>query len=800
MLKHFLKTSFRNLLRNKTHALINIFGLSLGMICALIIFQKARHELSYDQHQPNKDRIYRVLRVNHSRGSEHFGSGVPYPLPKMLHNDFKDLPAITVVDGNFSSPVITLTDAVGNTHKFMEEKGVAFVEADYFKMFDYEWLAGDPITVFDNPYTVVISASIAKKYFGHTDVLGKVFNYDGQYDLQITGVVGDVPENTNVPFDILINFHLGEKDKLGNDNWGSISSSVKCFVMLPEDMKPEELDERFQAFLLKHAGEKRAKEVSLDLQPLLDIHYDTELSNYTPATSKQSIWVLIVIGIFLIITASINFVNLNTVLIFGRAKEIGLRKVLGSLPREIANYFLSETAIITFFALFVAIAFAPVAVHYMDELIQSPLNFNPFTDVWLLSFMLMMTAVVIALSGAYPAFLLSRLHPVMALKKQVDKSYGKGLNMRRGLVVIQFMISQLLIISTLVMMQQMDYFYRMPLGYDQNAILEVFLPDQDLQTLRTLKTELLRDPNISHVSFSNSGASSQNQWWSNFIYKPADAADENIIEDNTQVKLVDKDYLNTFGMNLIAGEGFLQADSVDRFIVNEQMIHALGFKEPSEALGAFLSVYGKDAPIMGVVQDFHTLSLHEKISPVVLMPNPKYYMGAIKLQHVTPEALAHIESSWQQAFPDKVYESNFLDENIAKFYEKEQRSAHLFQLFAGIAIFIGCMGLFGLISFMAAQRTREIGIRKVLGASIGHIVSIFSREFAWLVIIGFAVAAPLAWWGMNNWLEDFAYRIHIGLGVFFLAMVLSLFIVMLTVGYKSYRAATINPTQALREE
>lgn len=799
MLRHFLKTSFRSLLRNKSHAFVNVFGLSLGMICALIIFQKVRYELSFDQHHPHKDQIYRVLRTNHGGGADIFGSGVPYPLPKSLHSDFADLPGITIIDGGIANPVIGIAQPDGQVKRFMEEEGIAFVERDYLRMFSHQWLAGNPEAAFSGPLSVVISRSLAEKYYGTTEVVGKVFDFDGQFDLTITGVIEDVPKTTSLPFNMLINFELGEAHQRGNEHWGSVSSSVQCFVMLPEGMKAEDLEARFPAFIEKHAGEEQAKELGMVLQPLEEVHFETELSNFAPSTARENIYALVIIGIFLLITACINFINLNTVLVFRRSREIGLRKVLGSTPQQIIRYFLSETGLITALALLLALALVPVMHHYLEELIQAELSFSLFKDPVLLAFVLLMGLVVVFLSGGYPALLLSRLHPVNALKNKLDQRYSKGLNLRRGLVVIQFMISQVLIISTLVMVQQMDYFYSLPLGYDQNAIVEVSLPNQDEGTLSTLKQKLLSDPKVAGVAYSNSGATSSSQWWSNFRYWPS-SDQEQVIEENTQIKYVDEDFISTFGMNMLLGDSLIATDTVNRFIINEAMVRLLGFEDPTEVLGDKLWANGFEAPISGVIQDFHTVSLHDKIAPVVMMVEPNYYTAAIKLRNVDPEVLAHVEESWQAAFPDKVYEYHFLDETIAEFYENEQRAASLFQVFAGIAILIGCMGLFGLISFMAAQRKREIGIRKVLGATVSHILSIFSKEFALLVVIGFVIAGPIAWWAMDSWLQEFAYRIHIGFGIFFLAMLASLLIVMLTVGYQSYRAATANPMKVLRDE
>ena len=799
MLKHYLRSTTRKLKQNTSYTLINIFGLSLGVLCATAIFLKVRHELSFEDFHHDADRMYRIVMTDHSYGEIEYKPGVPVPLAPALRLDFPEMEEVVLINQNMFSPVVTFNDEQGLIQKHMEEGGVALVDSNYFRLFSFEALAGDLNHALDEPYTAVISASTAEKYFGNTDAIGKVITFDNLFDLKITAVIKDPPKNTEFPGKLVVSSHLRPEHNRSSDSWGSISSSIQCYLKLKEGINPKALEERFHPFLEKYAGDKRAEENKLSLQPLRDIHFDMDRPTLAENTiSKSSIWSLTIIGIFMLLTACINFINLSTALVFKRGKEVGIRKVLGSGKAQIIGHFMGETALLTLISIFTALAMLPFLLDQLAELMGAELAFPTLGDWQFWGFITLIFVVMTVLSGLYPSWLLARLHPVNAIKNQFSKRYGKGLNLRKALIVVQFALSQALIIGTLVMVLQMDHFYSASLGFDKEAVVEFFLPDQDMNKLGPLKQELLSLSGVENVSFSNSGAASNSTWGSNFYYRPESGE----IENQTQVKFADVDYLETYKLRLLLGEDLIEVDSTpNRLLVNEAMVEEMQLSSPEEAIGEYLEFWGFKAPISGVVSNFHTSSFHRQIEPVVILNQPRFYFGAVKLQGERfSDVIPKIEAAWNKAFPAYVFESEFLDKTVQEFYEEEARTTSLFQLFAFIAILIGCLGLFGLVSFMAAQRIKEIGIRKVLGATVGNIIEMFGKEFTILVGIGFVLAAPIAYFSMQEWLADFHYHIDWNLWVFSVAILASLAIAYITVGYKSIRAARANPVESLRSE
>jgi putative ABC transport system permease protein len=799
MLTHYFISSFRNLRRNRTYAIINIMGLTLGILCSLIVFLKIQSEVAFDNFHEDEDRIFRIKRKTTQYGLTGEGAGVPTPMPKALREDYPQFERVTIIDGSFASSMVGIYQPDGELKTYQEKFGkMAYVDPDYFDIFHKSWLSGNAENALTEPFTVVLSESFAAKYFGEEDPMGKTINMNSQYDLRVVGVVNDPPENTGFPFEIFISTDLG-KFSPDKDDWGSISSSTQCYVKLKEGESAAAIEALFPDFIKKHRGEEEVKHLTLFLQPLRDVHFDMNASTFAGGTTpKELLWTLGLIGIFLIITASINFVNLSTALVFRRSREVGVRKVLGSSRQQILLHFIGETAILTILSTIIAVALVTPALHFLEPYIGEGLSLDLLGNpgIWGMIFSLIL--IITFLSGLYPAMLLARLQPVMAMKNRWDKKYGQGLNLRKGLIAAQFAISQVLIIGTIVMIFQMDYFYSAPLGFDKESIVELTVPRDDVNGWTQLKNSLAQIPSIKHTAYSNSGAASGSMWMSNY----SSSIGETLHEGQTHVKIVDNDYIDTYGMMMVAGDQELPGDSADRFIVNESFVRALGIQNPEEALGKNVKIWGREAPITGVVQDFHTVSLHKPIEPTIIWIGDEYSQLAIKLVAGAdiPATIKDIEKAWLATFPDRSFNHKFLDEALNEFYEDEAKTLTLIQIFAIIAILIGCLGLFGLVSFMAIQRTKEIGVRKVLGASSGQIVKIFAWDFFILVILGFFVAAPIGYYVMDQWLQDFAFQINIGPMVFVVSIIASMIIALLTVGYKSYQAATANPIEALRDE
>lgn len=798
MLKNYFKTTFRNLAKNKTHTIINIVGLSFGIVCVLIIYLIINFEMSFDRYHTNFESIYRIVKEDSQFGETSFDTGVPYPLPPAMRADFPEIEFLTIVDCNFNSPVISVARIDGSVAKFQEDEGVAFVEPDYFRIFDYTWLTGDPESALKNPNSAVLSEGLARKYFGDDDPMGKILTYNNSLEFQVTAVVKDVPQNTDIPFNLLLAYDEAVR---GNDNWGSTASSVQCYLKLPEHLLPNQIESQLKAFLTKHRNKEAAEFITHRMQPLKSMHYDTRFSTYGHRTvAKETLLALGLIGIFLLFTACINFINLNTAVAVNRSKEVGVRKVLGGTRAQLTLHFLSETAFITLLAIAISIASIEVILPKLKSFLGYELVTNLFRDGGLLLFLLVLFVAVSVIAGFYPALHLSGFNPIEAIRNKMTSQYGEGLKLRKGLVVLQFAISQVLIIGTIVISSQMAYFRNVDMGFQKDAVVEVGLPANDADKIQRFKNRLLQYPAIKHVSFSNTGTASSNTWGGNYDWKNSDEKKDG----HAQIKFVDPDFLETYQIELLAGEGLVPApaDTVDRFLVNQAFVEEIGYgNRYADVLGKYTKIWGREAPVVGVVKNFNTTSLHQKISPVIIAVQNRYWMAGIKIEmQDVKNTLAVIEESWSSVYPEFVFDYGFLDENIEKFYDDEQRVATMINTFTIIAVLIGCLGLFGLVSYMASQRTKEIGIRKVLGATFSNILTLLSKEFALLVMIAFFIAAPIAYYFMEAWLADFAYRIELGTDLFALALFASCAIAFMAVGYKSIRTAGANPVESLRNE
>jgi predicted permease len=799
MFKNYLTTTFRKLSRNKAYTAINAFGLALGITCSLMLFLLLKYELSFDNFHAKADRICRVnTTFVHAEGELH-DTGTPFPFGPALRKDFPELEKVAMVDYEYEG-LITIVDGGKTPVRYHEKEGVVFIEPDFFDMFDFPWIVGDPKTLAE-PNNVALTEELAQKYFPNENPIGKRIRLDNKLDLTVTGVLKNFPANTDFPFKLLVSF-ITVKD-LGRDleSWQNTMSNLQTYVLLPENLSFKNFESRLPAFLEKYWTDKDGINKRIHtVQPLTEIHFDTRYGTFSGnVTSKATIWAFALIGFFLIVTACINFVNLATAQAIDRSKEVGVRKVLGANRLQLIRHFMCETFAITLLAVFVALALNELLFQRFAEIMKLKMSFDVLGEPAVLGFLLIITIVVSLLSGFYPALVLSGFQPALALKSKSTAKQGGGLSLRRGLVVVQFAISQALIIGTLIIAAQMDYFRNKDLGFNKDAIVNVSLPNRDKLKLETLRAQLLQSFGIKNVSLAYASASSGNSWSTEYQHKSNGQLERHV----SYLRFADASYFETYGLQLIAGRVYAESDSIKEFVVNEALVRQLGFASPQEAIGEYITFWDAPAkPIVGVVKDFHLTSLHDEIKPCLMAANQRVYLQAsikINLQDAKP-VFQHIEKVWSAAFPENVFEYKFLDDTIAEFYEREEKMSQLLRIFAGIAILIGCLGLFGLVSFMAAQRTKEIGVRKVLGASVADILGLFSKEFAALILISFIIAAPVAYFSMNDWLENFAYRIDVGLGVFLSTIAVTFIIAGATVGYRALKSALTNPAEALRYE
>jgi ABC-type antimicrobial peptide transport system permease subunit len=582
-------------------------------------------------------------------------------------------------------------------------------------------------------------------------------------------------------------------DKRREDNWGGVYSGSEVFTKLKPTTSMAQANNAMAEIVKKHYTGRDLKVWKFKLQPLNDMHFNADLDGYA---DKKYLWALFFIGVFLIITACVNFVNLATAQALNRSKEVGIRKVLGSLPHQLFWQFIAETALITFVAVILAIGLSYLALPAINQLFQSEMQFN---KEQLAVFILIIGIVVVFLSGSYPGLVLARFQPILALKSKLSQKHIGGFSLRRILVVTQFSISQVLIIGTIIIVSQLHYSQTADLGFNKDAVVLLPIPQNDIAKLTTLRNRINQVQGVEKVSYCYRPPASQsnNSTGVNFNHR---AEDEHW---GINTKPGDENFLATFGMKLIAGRNFFPADTTREFLVNETFVKKLNLK-PQDVIGKTLSINGKSttAPIVGVVKDFYNYSFHTEISPVCIMPDYRSYSTlAIKMNMRNAKtSLASFEKIWNESFPEELYSYEFLDDSIKKFYEMDNIQLKLAEAFAAIAIVIGCLGLYGLVSFMAVRKTKEIGVRKVLGANIQHVLWLFGKEFTKLLLIAFVIAAPLAWWAMHNYLQDFKYRITIGPGIFLVSILSTFVIAAITVGYRSITASLANPVKSLRSE
>ncbi|RYU97592.1 ABC transporter permease [Emticicia agri] len=805
MIRNYLKIAFRSLVRNKSYASINAIGLAVGIAACLLLFLIVQFESSFDNFHTKKERIYQVVSEFHYGGIS-YGGGSPMPVPLAMRTDYPQLEKVAGIAETGAQ--VNIYDPKTQTieKKFKDEGGMFYAEPEFFEMFDFPLISGNPKTMLSEPYTAILTQEMAEKFFGDwKSAIGKTFTRDNEKEpYRVTGVLKNIPKNTDFPLKIVLSYKNFLINQKGNANdWESVSGSWNCFILLPPQMSEKQFNALMPDFEKKHKTAEQRSRVRNFIRPLSELHYDSRFGNFAHHTiSPEMIWVLELIGAFLLLVACVNFINLATAQAVNRSKEVGVRKALGSNKSQLRSQFLGESALITLMSVLVALLLAQITLPFLNNLLHYPLSLSFIDNPFIVLFLVVVSIVVIFLSGFYPALVISSFNPILALKSKVTAKSIGGISLRRGLVVSQFVIAQFLIIATLVVVSQMNYFQTASMGFDKEAIVRVPIPNDSLGQTKydLLKTQIQQETGVKSVSIAFRLPADDNQWNSPFQYdhRPKDT------DFSAFLNWADADYFKTFDLKFVAGKAYSPSDTVQGYVVNETMVKKLGAKNADEVLGKEINFWGgkMKAPIVGVIKDYHATSLHGAIPPLVIASNKNFFgtMG-VKLQMQNMQSgLASIEKIWSKLFPNYLYEYQFLDKSIESFYQQERQLSILYEIFAGIAIFISCLGLYGLVSFMAVQRTKEVGIRKTLGASVGHIVYLFSKEFTLLIGIAFLIAAPVGYYFMNNWLKQFEYKIDLGVGIFLLAIFGSIIIAWLTVSYQAIKAALVNPIKSLRSE
>ncbi len=799
MLKNYFKTALRNLRRHKSNSFINIAGLVVGFAAFLLIFLVIQYEESFDDFHTNKDQIYRVVRIGRKAENREYRTGVPFPVTQGLRNDLPQLKnAAAIYSDNNVQVIIPAAD--GSTLKKFKEPNVFCAEPRFFQMFDFGLAAGNIKTALTDVNTVLLTKDVAAKYFGNwQSAIDKSLKLYGEL-MKVTGILNNPPANTDFPLSVVVSYATLMKYSDPND-WGSISDQNYCFVQLDKNASVDQFNKLIDRFT-----DKRIKPVNpgyyLALQPLNEIHFDERYGNFNGRTfSKDLILALSIIGLFLLVIACVNFINITTAQAMNRAREVGVRKVLGGNRVQLLLQFLGETGITTLLALTGSMIVVALCLPFVNNFLDIHLSVSVLYSPKFILFILGALIVVTFLSGFYPAMVLSGFKSISVLKSAVITN-NRGISLRRGLVVFQFVIAQTLIIGTLVVASQMDYFRNADMGFNKNAIINAGFPGDSLSRTKTgfLQNELNKIPGIQHVSFSTFTPSADGGWYTDLRTESnLNTANPDMV---VSMKPADTSYFSLYDLPLVAGRVYFPSDTMREFVVNETVIKNLGIRNANNAIGKMINVNGKTCPIVGVVKDFHVYSLRDPIGPVVMttMKN-QYGLANIKINmSQAKNVIASMQNTWNKYFPDYVFEYSFLDQSIADYYKQENQLSVLYKIFSGIAIFISCLGLYGLISFMAVQRKKEIGIRKVLGAPVRDIVIMLSKEFTILITIAFLIAAPVAWYFMHQWLQQYTFRIVMGTWFFIITIIGSLCIAWLTVGYTAIKAALANPVESLRTE
>jgi ABC-type antimicrobial peptide transport system permease subunit len=791
MLSNYVTIAWRKLKRHKSYTLINVVSLSLGIACAILIFTLVKYHLSFDTFHADQDRIYRIY-TQLDKENVVYSTGVPNPMGDAFKRGYDVAEAVGRI-GFLQERVV----AVSPEKKFKED--IAFADPDFLRIFHFPLREGNQQTALQERNTALITDRIAKKYFGEKDPIGQVLHIDSSLVVKITGVLEDLPATTDFRTEIYLPYtNLQDHSPwlVEKDWWVGFNKEMQCFIRLKPGVSAAMVDSNIlPAIVNKYYDKENAKIFRFKLQPLNDVHFNPTLRGYT---EKKNLWTFALIGFFLVVTACVNFINLATAQALGRAREIGVRKVLGSQQGALFWQFIAETALIAGMALFIALGLSYLAVPFVNQWFDIELVVNPLTDTYLLGFLLGLLLIVVFCSGAYPGLILARFQPVLALKGKLSQQSVGGFSLRKGLVIAQFAISQLLIIGTMIVTNQLQFSQQADMGFRKDAIVILPIPDNQKAKISTLGAQLSEMAGVENVTFFDSPPASE------FLASTSIRFDSRPQNEsfNISYKTGDAQFVPTFKIPMLAGRNLNPSDTAREYLLNETAVKSLGLAAPQEVLGKLATINGQSGTIVGVMKDFHFKSFRTAIEPLCLTTRREIYNSCgvkVNSANLGP-TLAGFEKAWTATYSSSIFTYRFLDEDIERFYKLDTMLLRLIQAFAGIAIFVGCLGLYGLVSFMAAQKKKEIGVRKVLGADASSILWLFGKEFSRLLLVAFVLAAPLAWWFMNRWLNNFVYRIELGAGIFILAILITSVIALLTVGFQSMKAALINPIKTLRTE
>jgi putative ABC transport system permease protein len=821
MIKNYFKIAFRNFWRHKVFTLINVLGLSIGISAALVIYLIVHYDFTYDKFHKDGDRIYRVSTTFSPVGEKFTSPGVCAPLPWAIKGQVSGLEAIAPYY-KLQFPDVSIPQNNTQTALFKAQRSVILTDMGYFKLFDYTWLAGSSTTALNEPYQVVLTSTQAKLYFpglAFNQMLGKTVVYDS-LKTTVAGIVEPMKGNTDFTFHDFISYNTiiannALKADMNLRNWGSSMVKSQLFVKLLPNTGTAKIEGQLNQLLKNNnpaTASNKGRNQAFVLTPLRDIHFDTFSSfDNGRVANKPTLYGLLAIAAFLLLLGCINFVNLTTAQSVTRAKEIGIRKTMGSSRSQVIIQFLSETFLITIIAIIISATMAPTILKLFAGLIPAGVNADLLHQPSVILFLLLLAIGVSLLSGFYPAIVLSAYKPVSVLKNQAQSDSSKTRNtwLRKSLTVSQFIIAQFFIMATVLVSKQIYYAVHKDLGFKKDAIVMVTAPSKTstLSKNQVLLNKLQQVPQVQLVSAGNDAPASENTSSTEATYNDG----KKQIKMDVDEKFGDENYIKLYKIKLLAGRNLQQTGIRRGFLINETYAKLIGFKNPDDAVGKQVDNFNGDIPmqIVGVVADFHQESLHAPIEPLVILTAPdKYFSGtfhiALKPQTAGGDewkkAIAGIERAWKEIYPQDNFEYHFVDETIAQLYESEQHTSTLLSWATGMSIFISCLGLLGLAIYTTNQRTKEIGVRKVLGASVSQIVTLLSAELVWLIVLAFLIVTPIAWLAMHKWMQSFADRTQISWWIFIASGGGMLLAAIITSSVQTVKAAIANPVKSLRSE
>ncbi len=799
MLRNYIKIAFRNILKQKVYSLINVFGLAIGIAACIIVGIFIENELSFDKHNTNAEKILRVAINKIRSNTESISAESPALLAPTMVDEYPDVKYASRI--YFSSD-----DLVQYGDSKFYENNVAYADPDYMKMFTHSIIIGKRENLLLDKNTVILTESAAKKYFDNDNPVGKVLRINNQFDFIIEAVIEDVNPNSHFTFDFLASYESLMDQRVGNfiTQWGATFGSY-TYIMLNEGISKDAFQQKCSNLITEKSGPTPGLDIKLILQPMLDIHLYSNLDDeIQPNSSITFILIIISIALFILILAGINFVNLSTARAVKRAREIGVRKVVGALRIQIIKQFLSESILISLIALLVSVLLVELFKPVFAAYIGTNLEFKYLTNVNHIAVVVLTTCLVGICAGLYPAFVLSYIKPINALKSKssLQAGVGGGINLRKILVVFQYSISLILIITTLVINDQTTFMRNFNMGFDKDYMLRFETPNRIGDKYKTYKTEFGRIPGVLSSSACLGSPISDNGFGTNL--KPK--VENNGEQFSIGVRFVDHDYIEHFGLELIAGQplsAYSENNNEGIMIVNESLVKSLGYT-PNEALGKSyrLGLNQYEPQIAGVVKDYNFKSLHEEIQPNVFMYLPSFFRELVlKVEAKNlSETMASIESLWNNYYPDYPFQYSFMDDEIDKYYKSEEQAAGVVATFSTIAIIIASLGLIGLTFYTTEDKRKEIGVRKVMGASVTDIVKGLTWEFLMLIAIASGVALPIGYYLSEKWLSQFPYQVDISLFLFLNAALIVVAISLSVISYSVIKSAAANPIDSLRSE